>query len=141
MDFGIFIPAQADTWKLVKRAEELGYSRAWFYDTQMLTSELFVSMAVQPVSREMLIVRNGRDAVETCRLHPDIDLVLMDIKMPGIDGYDATRQIRLFNRDVIIIAQTAFGLGGDSEKALAAGCNAYISKPLNLTVLHKLIQK
>ncbi len=105
------------------------------------TSELFVSMAVQAISREILIVRNGRDAVETCRLHPDIDLVLMDMKMPGIDGYDATRQIRLFNSDVIIIAQTAFGLGGDSEKAIDAGCNAYISKPLTLAVLHKLIQK
>ncbi|MSQ50851.1 MAG: LLM class flavin-dependent oxidoreductase [Betaproteobacteria bacterium] len=59
MDFGIFIPAQADTWKLVKRAEELGYSRAWFYDTQMLTSELFVSMTAAAMNTSKIRLASG----------------------------------------------------------------------------------
>ena len=53
----------------------------------------------------------------------------MDIRMPDLNGYEATRQIRQFSKDVIIIVQTAFGLSGDREKAIEAGCNDYISKP------------
>jgi len=59
--------------------------------------------------------------------------------MPGMNGYDATREIRKFNRDVIIIAQTAFGLSGDKEKALEAGCDDYITKPINEELLFEMI--
>ena len=58
-----------------------------------------------------------------------------------MDGYEATRQIRQFNKDVIIIAQTAYGLSGDREKAIGAGCNDYISKPIKIDELKELIQK
>jgi CheY-like chemotaxis protein len=64
----------------------------------------------------------------------------MDMKMPVMDGYEATRQIRQFNKEVIIIAQTAFTLVGDKEKAMEAGCNDYIAKPLNKEKLEALIQ-
>jgi len=66
---------------------------------------------------------------------------LMDIAMPGMNGYEATREIREFNKDVIIIAQTAYALQGDKEKALKAGCNDYISKPIDKLKLHALIRK
>lgn len=65
----------------------------------------------------------------------------MDVKIPGISGYEATGQIRAFNKEVIIIAQTAYALSGEREKALAAGCNDYISKPINENELRCLIQK
>jgi CheY-like chemotaxis protein len=65
----------------------------------------------------------------------------MDVKMPEMDGYEATRQIRQFNSQVVIIAQTAYSLIGDYEKAMAAGCNDYIPKPLNIAKLKNLIQK
>jgi CheY-like chemotaxis protein len=58
-----------------------------------------------------------------------------------MDGYEATKRIRLFNKKVVIIAQTAFGLTGDREKAIEAGCNDYISKPISLSLLKDLIQK
>ena len=61
--------------------------------------------------------------------------------LPEMDGFEATRQIRGFNKDVIIIAQTAYGLSGDREKALDAGCNDYISKPIIREELFVLIQK
>jgi len=61
--------------------------------------------------------------------------------MPEMDGYEATRKIRQFNTEVIIIAQTAFALTGDREKALAAGCNDYISKPYGKSLLMSLIEK
>jgi CheY-like chemotaxis protein len=65
----------------------------------------------------------------------------MDIRMPDISGYEATRQIREFNREVVIIAQTAYGLLGDREKAIKAGCNDYIAKPINKNKLLAMIKK
>jgi len=55
--------------------------------------------------------------------------------MPEMNGYEATRQIRVFNKKVAIIAQTAYAMVGDREKAIEAGCNDYISKPINLALL------
>jgi PAS domain S-box-containing protein len=103
-------------------------------------SEILISMAVRNISKLVLKVRTGADAIETCRNNPDIDLILMDVKMPEMDGYEATRQIRLFNKQVIIIAQTAFGLAEEKEKAMDAGCNDYISKPLDIALLTGLIK-
>src|SRR4051812_17045174 len=59
MDLGIFLPPMADSWQLVKRAESLGYGRAWFYDTQMLTSELFVSMTAAAMRTEKIRLGSG----------------------------------------------------------------------------------
>ena len=105
------------------------------------TSEMLISIAVRALSKEIIKVRTGADAIETCRNNPDLDLILMDIKMPEMDGYEATRQIRQFNNGVYIIAQTAFGLVEEREKALDAGCNEYISKPMDIALLRMMIQK
>jgi CheY-like chemotaxis protein len=102
-------------------------------------SEMLISMVVKKLSKEVLKVYTGQEAVEACRCNPDIDLVLIDIKMPGMDGYEATRQIRQFNKRVVIIAQTAFALMGDREKAIEAGCNDYLSKPMKKDLLLKKI--
>ena len=85
--------------------------------------------------------RSGSEAVEVCRSNPDLDLILMDIQIPVMNGYEATRQIRQFNKDVIIIAQTAYALHGDKEESIKAGCNDYISKPIKKDELVSLIQK
>ena len=106
-----------------------------FYASKLL------EIVVEKLSKEILIVKTGTEAVEVCRNNPDIDLILMDIKMPEMDGYEATRQIRLFNKKVVIIAQTAFALIGDEEDALAAGCNDYITKPIKSGPMRELIIK
>ncbi len=102
---------------------------------------MLITLAARTLSKEILQVRTGVEAVEACHNNPDIDLVLMDIKMPDMDGHEATRQIRQFNTDVVIIAQTAYALSGDREKALAAGCNDYITKPIRKDQLMVLLQK
>jgi PAS domain S-box-containing protein len=112
---------------LVVEDDEISYS--------LLTKML------QKISYEVLHAITGVQAVEACRNNPDIDLVLMDIRMPKMDGNEASRQIRQFNKDVIIIAQTAYAFSGDREKAIEAGCNDYISKPINSTSLFELIKK
>ena len=105
------------------------------------SSGMLIAIIVKSLSNSLIEVRTGLEAVEACRNNADIDLILMDIQMPEMNGYEATRQIRRFNKKVIIIAQTAFGLSGDREKAIEAGCNDYIAKPINLLVLKGLIQK
>ncbi|MEI6090187.1 MAG: response regulator [bacterium] len=101
----------------------------------------FIAAAIKDFTGEVLKARTGIEAVEICRNNPDIDLIFMDIKMPDMDGYTATRHIRQFNKNVVIIAQTAYGLTGDREKALAAGCDDYLSKPINFKKFKELIQK
>ncbi|MFC2102132.1 PAS domain S-box protein [Bacteroidota bacterium] len=105
------------------------------------SSNLFLSTALHSYYREIYRAMTGTEAVEICQRTPDIDLVMMDINLPELDGYEATRQIRKFNKDVIIIAQTAYGLPGDMEKALEAGCNDYMSKPINFKLMKEVIQK
>ena len=105
------------------------------------TSEMLLTQATKIYGKEILIARNGVESVEVCRNNPDIDLIMMDVKMPELNGYEASKQIRQFNKTVVIIAQTAYALIGDREKALVAGCNDYISKPINHASLRELIKK
>ena len=103
-------------------------------------SSKLISIGVRKFGKEVIIVKTGIEAVETFRMNPDTDLILMDIQMPEMDGLDATRQIRQFNSDVIIIAQTAYALSGDREKAIAAGCNDYITKPIKTENLLNMVR-
>ncbi|HZK95601.1 MAG TPA: PAS domain S-box protein [Prolixibacteraceae bacterium] len=105
------------------------------------TNLKLITATVKKFCNKILKAKTGIEAVEACHNNPDIDLILMDIKMPEMDGYEATRQIRQFNTEVFIIAQTAFALTGDREKALAAGCNDYISKPYGKSLLMSLMEK
>ena len=84
---------------------------------------------------------NGLEAVEICKSNRQIDLVLMDIKMPVMDGYEATRQIRSFMPALPIIAQTAYTTDVDRNKALACGCNDFVSKPLKQDILLSRIKE
>jgi len=104
-------------------------------------SEKLISKVIKEYGSEIINTRNGLEAVEACRNNPDIDLVFMDIQMPIMDGHEAAREIRKFNKEVIIIAQTAYALVGDMEKAIDANCNDYISKPLKVEELKLLIFK
>ena len=84
---------------------------------------------------------NGREAVELFQSHSDIRLILMDLKMPGMNGSEATKKIRKLNSNIPIIAQTAYALSGDREMVLALGYNEYLPKPVNGDKLLGLISK
>ncbi|MFK5982929.1 MAG: PAS domain S-box protein [Flavobacteriaceae bacterium] len=105
------------------------------------TSSWFLGDMLGNLGKKVLYAANGLEAVEICRNNPDIDLILMDMKMPIMDGYEATRQIRQFNKKSFIIAQTAFALKGDREKAIKVGCNKYLSKPIVKYILFSLIKE
>ncbi len=103
-------------------------------------SKLLVTFAVKKFAKEILHVTTGLEAVKACLNNPDIDLVMMDINMPEMDGYETIRKIREFNKDIFIITQTANAMQSDREQALAAGSNDYISKPINLNNLNSIIK-
>ncbi len=83
----------------------------------------------------------GRHAIDYIREHPDIDLILMDIQLPDINGYEVTKQVRTFNQTVPIIAQTAYAMYADVVKALESGCNDFIAKPIQLKKILTLLAK
>ena len=104
-------------------------------------SDLYLTTLLENLGKEILHAKTGIEALELCRKNPDIDLVLMDIRMPEMNGHAATRRIREFNKDVVIIAQTAFGLVGDREKAIDSGCNDHITKPIEGGLLMEMLEK
>jgi PAS domain S-box-containing protein len=103
--------------------------------------DTYITMVISKYCTEILHAQTGVEAVDLCKAHPDLDFILMDMRMPHLDGYGATRAIREFNTDVVIIAQTAFAMTGDKEKAMEAGCNDYITKPINGNRLLELLVK
>jgi|GEM_PF-1603831 hypothetical protein len=106
-----------------------------------LASSQYLSILLKSFSTEIIHATNGVQTIELVKNNPDVDLIMMDIQMPEKNGYEATRAIREFNKDVVIVAQTAFAMEGDREKALAAGCNDYISKPIKRDLLVDLIHQ
>lgn len=90
---------------------------------------------------EIIRAINGGQAVDICKSSSDINIILMDIKMAVLDGYEATKIIRTFNPDIPIIAQTAYAFSEDRDKALSVGCTDYLSKPISKAKLLNIIEK
>jgi CheY-like chemotaxis protein len=92
----------------------------WWYLRELLKKKVKTLHAV-----------NGKQTIEYVKHHPEINIVLMDIKLPDINGLELTKIIKSINSKIIVIAQTAYALSGDRETALEAGCSDYITKPVN----------
>jgi len=90
---------------------------------------------------QLLWVKNGKEVVDICRSNKDIDLILMDIKMPEMDGYTATRLIKKFRKDLPVIAITAYAAEGEKEESSKSGCDEYLAKPIKVDELLQLINK
>ncbi|MEA1875693.1 MAG: response regulator [Bacteroidota bacterium] len=104
------------------------------------TSRMLFETILENHVKGITYTTTGKETIEKFCENPDTDIILMDIKMPDINGYDATREIRKFNKDVIILAQTAYGMSDDKEKALEAGCDDYIAKPIKKEILFEKIR-
>lgn len=102
---------------------------------------LYLKTVLNSLGCRHIYAENGAEAVEHCQQNPEIDLILMDIKMPVMNGIEATKEIRKFRPDVPIIAITAYAQTGDEHRFLEAGCNDYLTKPLNKVRLIKLLSK
>ncbi len=94
------------------------------------SSSMYLHELLEPKTTELIFAENGQQAIDVFKKRSDIDVVLLDLKMPLMDGYTAARKIREMNKEAVIIAQTAYALAGDRNKAINAGCHDYISKPV-----------
>jgi len=101
----------------------------------------YLQLALRDTQVNIIRAKNGKEVVDLCRKHTDIDLVLMDIKMPGMDGFQATREIRQFAKELPIIALTAYAMADDKDTSLEAGCNDYISKPVKRNRIFSILDK
>ncbi len=101
---------------------------------------IYLSEVLKPTGVQLIRACNGVEAIERVESHDEIDLVLMDIKMPMLDGYQASRYISAQWPHLPIIAQTANALDGDEQKCRKAGCSAYVTKPLTQEKLFEAIR-
>ena len=100
---------------------------------------LFLKTLLKRRGYDVIWASNGNEAVSLCHDHPEISLVLMDIRMPEMDGLSATRLIKSAMPELPVIAVTAFAMSGDEQKAIEAGCDDYIPKPINEALfVHKV---
>jgi len=104
-------------------------------------NHMFIAAALKRTNAQLLWAKDGMEAVKMCPEYEAIDLVLMDIRLPKLDGYEATRQIKEFRPDLPIIAQTAYVMSNEKGKVLQAGCDDLITKPIRLNVLISTVAK
>jgi CheY-like chemotaxis protein len=95
-----------------------------------VSSRLYLNKILERTGASLLSASDGREAIDLAKSDPGIDIILMDIQLPFIDGYGAAGKIREFRSDVIIIAQTAYSLLGDRERIISSGFDDYIVKPI-----------
>lgn len=106
-----------------------------------ISNYFFLSELLSGMDIKTIHARNGKEAIEIVKQNSFINLILMDMKMPVLDGYSATREIKKIKPDLPIIAQTAFAQSSDNEKAIEAGCDDYITKPIIKDKLIEIIKK
>ncbi len=102
---------------------------------------LYFKQILKHTSANLIWVKTGLEAVDTARYNPDISLILMDCKMPVMDGYAATKEIKTFRPQLPIIAQTAFAMSDEQDISIQAGSDAYISKPIRIKELFTILDK
>ncbi|MCF8404812.1 MAG: response regulator [Bacteroidales bacterium] len=101
-------------------------------------SIIYLKEVLRATNASILLAKDGKNAIDLAKKHPEINLILMDIKLPGINGYEVTSIIKEF-LNVPIIAQTAYAMADDYKKSQEVGCDEYISKPINRRKLLKLM--
>mgnify|MGYP006298411573 CR=1 FL=1 len=101
----------------------------------------YLEIALRKTKIKVLRAHNGLDAIEICKNNPDINAILMDIKMPEMNGLEAAKRIKEINKDIPIIALTAYAMANDRELSINAGCDDYISKPVRKHRIFSILSK
>lgn len=118
----------------------------WSGRTILIAEDDFYSSAylkelIGKTGANIIIVENGLRAFAECLKNSEIELVLMDIKLPVVNGLESTRLIKKYKPHIKIIAQTAFAMLGDRTRCLNAGCDEYITKPIDPNELFNKIMR
>lgn len=118
-----------------------------FSDLKILVVEdnesniMFFKSALKRTGANLIIVTDGEQSIEMVKKTPDIDIVLMDINLPEIDGIHATREIKKIRPTLPVIIQTAYVLDFKEKECYEAGCDFFMEKPIRLNVLNEAITK
>ncbi len=102
---------------------------------------LFIEEVLSEKNITLIHAFNGSESVELFKKHPEINLVLMDIKMPLMNGYEAMKEIKKINPNMPVIVQSAYSMPNDIKKAQNAGCDGYLTKPIDSELLTNYIRK
>lgn len=102
---------------------------------------LYLNAVLSKLDVKVEWAKNGIEAVDFAKGNPSTDVILMDLQMPEMNGYEATREIKKIYPDMVIIAQTAFAMSEDRAKALEAGCDDYLAKPIRSKDLLDTVNK
>ncbi len=131
-----------DVPKLLLMSPETNYewpNRVFLITEDEEVNFFYLKTLLKKTNATILRAKNGKEAVQIIGEQNRVDVILMDINMPVMDGYEATRTIKATHPDIPIIAQTAYTLSEDREKCLNAGFNDYIAKPIRKSLLlHKI---
>ncbi|PKP02328.1 MAG: response regulator [Bacteroidetes bacterium HGW-Bacteroidetes-9] len=118
----------------------------WIEKTILIVEDVesnyqFLAATLRRSGATLVWARQGEDAIEMIENNQHFDLVLMDVQLAGIDGYEVTSRIKKLRPDLVIVAQTAFAMVGEKEKSMAAGCDDYLAKPIRPSLLLQTISK
>mgnify|MGYP003565759481 CR=1 FL=1 len=105
------------------------------------TNYVYLETALLKTNVTIIRAKDGKEAVDAVKLNPGIDLILMDIKMPQMNGIEDTRSIKSFRKDITVIAQTAFAMDEDKRNCAAVGCDDLLAKPIRYKVLLGTLSK
>jgi CheY-like chemotaxis protein len=140
------VPASDGKTELLKAEDKSKRNYSWEGKTILIaedeeTNFLYLKAALSRTGVKILRAKTGREAVSVIKTTDQVDLILMDIKMPEMNGIDATMEIRAYNKKIKIIAQTAYAMEDDRELYFQAGCIDYLAKPIHRDLLLATISK
>ncbi|MEA2041977.1 MAG: two-component regulator propeller domain-containing protein [Bacteroidota bacterium] len=142
--FTVDIPAKDKKGTLIKESvlkKSVNTNKEILIVEDDLMNLLFLKTFLSKLNFNVYVAQNGMEAVNLYKKHPEITLILMDIKMPVMDGYKAVEKIRTFDKNVSIVAQTAYAFDYQKEKILERGFDDYIKKPIDINILRQLLSK
>jgi len=106
-------------------------------------NHLYIDILLENIELNLktLHAKHGKEAVEICKENSEIDFVFMDLKMPIMTGFEATKLIKEFRPDLPIVAQTAYSTRDEKEQAFSAGCDDFVSKPISKETIDEIVNK
>ncbi len=144
--FCFTLPLRKDGKSIIKRQQKNNIPMEFNWKDKVIlvaedvtTNFLLIKTALKRTGVTLVWAKNGQEAVEECKKDQQIDLVLMDVRMPVMSGFEATPLIRKMRPELPVIAQTSYAMDGDREKSIESGCTDYIAKPFNIKEFIELI--
>jgi CheY-like chemotaxis protein len=140
------VPTSGGKMELLKEEDKTKRNYSWEGKTILIaedeeTNFLYLKAALSRTGVKILRAKTGREAVTVIKTNDQVDLILMDIKMPEMNGIDATVEIKAYNKKMKVIAQTAYAMEDDRELYFQAGCIDYLAKPIHRDLLLATISK